>query len=52
MLGVKAVQPSGGFATLALPDIALKAGEELRMQAVVFDRGTVRTTNGLVMTGS
>jgi hypothetical protein len=50
--GTRAVQASGGSATLALPDIALPTGRELRMQAIVFDRGTVRTTNGLVMTGS
>lgn len=52
VLGVKAVQPSGGFATLLLPDVSLAPGGELRMQAIVFHRGTVRTTNGLVMTGS
>jgi len=52
VLGMKAAQSSGGFATLALPDIALAPGGELRMQAVVIDRGTIRTTNGLVMTGS
>lgn len=52
VLGVKAVQPSGGVATLALPDLALAPGGELRMQAMVFHRGTVRMSNGLVMTGS
>lgn len=52
VLGAQAVQPSGGVATLALPDLALAPGGQLRMQAIVFQRGTVRTTNGLVMTGS
>lgn len=52
VLGVKAVQASVGFATLALPDLALAPGGEVRMQAIVVHRGTVRTTNGLVMTGS
>lgn len=51
VLGVRSVQPSGGVATLPLPDIALAPGGELRMQAMVFHRGTVQTSNGLVMTG-
>lgn len=46
--------PSGGQATFAQPPLALPPGFSFNVQAAVFEAalGTVRTTNGLVMTGS